>query len=116
DGAQEPAGDTGAQCKFGHPHHVLARSDRHDTGDDRYTDSGQLAALAEVVEVMVDEEELGADVVGSGVDLALEKVELVQAVRCARMSFGKTGDADSKAARIGEVRARAYKPHELFCV
>ena len=39
-------------------------------GDDRHLDAGQFAALAEVVEVAVVEEQLRADVVGPGVHLA----------------------------------------------
>ena len=107
DGAQEPARDAGPQGQLGHPGHVLARGDRHDARDDRHADAGQLAALAEVVEIVVGEEELGADVIGAGVDLPLEVIQLLKPVGRAGVPLGKAGDADAETARVGQVRARA---------
>ena len=73
-------------------------------GDDRHPDAGQLAALAEIVEVGVAEEELGADVVGAGVNLALEIVDLLEPVGSAGMALGKPGDADPEPAWVGDNR------------
>ena len=72
-------------------------------------DPGQLAALAEVVEVVVVEEELGADVVGAGIDLGLQIVHLVQPVRRVGMPFREPSDADAEAAPVG-MRAALVQP------
>ena len=105
DGPQQPGRESGPEGQLGHPDHVLLRRDRHDPGEDRHPDAGQLAALAEVVEVVVVEEELGADVVGAGVDLALEVVHLLEPVGRAGVPLGEAGDADAEAARVGHARS-----------
>ena len=43
--------------------------------------------------------------VGAGVDLGLEVVHLVEAVGRGGVAFGKSGNADAEAARIGGSRA-----------
>ena len=67
---------------------------------------GQLAALAEVVKVAIVEEKLRADVIGAGVDLALEVVHLLQSIGRRRMTFGKAGNADAEAARDPAIFSR----------
>ena len=96
DGAEQPGGESRAQGQLGHPRQVFLRGDRHDPGDDRHPDPGQLAPLAEIVEVGVAEEELGADVVGAGVDLALEIVQLLEPVGGRGMALGKPRDPDAE--------------------
>ena len=63
-----------------------------------YLDPGQVAALAEVVEVPVVEEELRADVVGPGVHLPLQVLHLQEPVRGRRVPLREAGDADAEAA------------------
>ena len=99
DGAQQARREPGTQGQLGHPDHARLRRDRHDARDDRHVDAGPVAALAEVVEVVVLEEELGADVVGPGVHLALQVVELLEPVGSAGVSLGEARDADAEAAR-----------------
>ena len=77
------------------------------SGDDRYANSRQVAALAEVVKIEVGEVKLCADVVGAGIHLALEVVHFLQAIGRARVPLGKAGDADSEAARIRRPFMRA---------
>ncbi len=64
-------------------------------------DAGEGAAVAEVEEVVVVEEELGPDVVGTGVDFGFEEVEFGDAVGCGGVAFREGGDADAEAARVG---------------
>lgn len=73
----------------------------HDAGDDGDLDSGQIATVAEVVEVAVVEEHLGDDEVGAGVGFGFEVVHLGHAVWCAGVSFWESGDADAEAAGVG---------------
>jgi hypothetical protein len=90
--------------------------DGHDAGDDRDADAGQFAAVAEVEEVVVVEEQLRADVVGAGVDLGLEVVHLEHAVGRGGVAFGEAGDADAEAARVGMAAALvelADEAHEV---
>ena len=75
-------------------------------------DAGQVAALAEVVEVAVVEEQLRADVVGAGVHLSLEVVHLLEAVRRAGVAFGEAGHADAEAARVAAVVVRPDEAHQ----
>ena len=102
DGTQQSCGEPGAERQLGHAHHAALRRDRHDAGDDRHLDAGQVAALAEVVEVAIVEEELRADVVGAGVHLSLQVVHLLEPVRRGRVPLGEAGDADAEAARVGD--------------
>ena len=67
-----------------------------------HLDPGQLAALAEIIEIGVVEKELGADVVRAGIDLAFEVVQFLEAVGRAGMPFGKTGHADAESSRVGD--------------
>ena len=99
---------SGPRRQLGHPLHAALRGDRHDPGDDRAVDPGELAALAEVVEVVVVEEQLGDDVVGSGVDLGLEVVELGEAVGRAGMALG-----ESRRRRCRKPRASGWTPLSL---
>ena len=71
--------------------------DRHDAGDDGHRDSGEFTAFTEVVEVAVVEEELGYDGIGAGVHLALEVVDIGQAIESFRVTLGVPGDADTEA-------------------
>ena len=80
DGPEQPGREPRAQGQLGHPDQVFLRGDRHDAGDDRHADARQLAPFAEVVEIGVAEEELGADVIGAGIDLALEVIHLLEPV------------------------------------
>ena len=96
DRAEKPGRETCSQGQLGHPRQVFLRGDRHDPGDDRHPDAGQLAPLTEIVKVGVAEKELGADVVGAGVHLALEIVELVQAVGGRGMAFREPRDPDAE--------------------
>src|SRR5262249_16611315 len=81
--------------------HARLPGDGHEAGDDRHLDAGVLAALAEVVEVAVLEEELGADIVSPGIHLLLEVVHLFQAVRRGGGALGAGRDAEAQAARAG---------------
>ena len=80
---------------------VGADGDGHDAGDDRHADARQVAALAEVVEIVVVEEQLRADVVRSRVHLGLEVVHFQEAVGRSRVTLGEAGDTYAEAARVG---------------
>ncbi len=60
--------------------------------------TGQLAALAEVEEIVIVEEELGADVVRAGIDFGFEIVHLGHAVGCLGVSFREAGHPDPEPA------------------
>src|SRR5262245_51586723 len=81
---------------LGHRHHALFRRHRHDAGHDGHLDPGQLAPLAEVVEVAVLEEQLRADVISPGVHLCLEVIHLLEPIRAARVPLREAGDADAE--------------------
>ena len=65
---------------------VFLRGDRHDAGNDWHPNSGQLAALAEIIKIGVAEEELDADIVSARVDLSFEIVKFTDTVRGAGMT------------------------------
>ena len=62
---------------------------------DRHPEAAQLAPLAEIVEIRVVEEELGADVIRAGVDLLLEVIELLDPVRSPGVSLREAGEQSS---------------------
>ena len=101
DGAEQLGGVAGAGCELGHALHALGAGDGHDPSDNGDVDAREFAALAEVEEVGGREEELGADVVGAGIDLGLEVVHLLKAVGGGGVALGEAGDAQPKAARVG---------------
>src|SRR5208337_5506423 len=80
DGPLEPTRDTGSQRQLGHQHHVLSRSDRHDAGKDWHLDARKLTPLTKIVKIRVAEKELGTNIVGAGVNLALKMIHLQQTV------------------------------------
>ena len=100
DGTQQGGREACTGCQVGHAFHAFNRGDGHDAGNDRYFDAGQFTSLAKIVEVAVVEKQLGADVVGTFIDLGLEIVHLQQAVGCCGMPLGKTGYADTETASI----------------
>ena len=55
DCSQQPGRKPCAQSQLGHPCQVFLRCNWHDPGDDRHSDTRQLAPLAEVVEIGVAE-------------------------------------------------------------
>ncbi len=101
EGFEEAGGESAAGRQIGHTAHAGGGGDRHDSGDDRDLNAGQIATLPEVVEIVVVEEELGADVVGPGVDFCLEVVHFQEAIWRDGVSFRKSGHADAEAAGIG---------------
>ena len=84
--------------------------------DDGHADAGQLAALAEVVEIAVVEEELRTNVIRAGVHFPLEVVHLLEAIGRRGMAFREAGDADAEAARTWRGRARADEAHQILGV
>ena len=113
---EQPGGEPCAQRQLGHPCQVFPRGNGHDSRDDRHPDTGQLATLAEIVEVGVTEEELSTDVVGPGIDFAFEIIQLLEPVGSTRVSLGEAGDPDSEPSRLVGQRARADEPNELLGV
>ena len=57
---------------------------------------------------MVVEKQLGADIVGTGINLDLEVIHFLQAVGRRRMPLRKARHANAKTARLG-VQARPVK-------
>src|SRR5271157_2526001 len=114
DGPLEPTRDSGSQRQLGHPHHVLSRGDRHDAGKDWHLDARKLTPLTKIVKIRVAEKELGTNVVGAGVNLALQMIHLQQTIRSAGMPLAKPGHADPDPARVGNTRLRADVPYKLL--
>ena len=54
--SEQFGGETRAERQFGHALHAGFGRERHDAGDNGHLDACQLAALAEIVEVVVIEE------------------------------------------------------------
>ena len=110
------ARERGAEGQLGHPGDPGTRVDGHDPGEDRHTDARQVATLLEVVEIAVVEEELGADIVGPGVDLPLEVVHFLEPVGGVGMAFGEPRDADTEPARVREIGIRLHEPDQIVGV
>lgn len=100
EGADECRGEAGAGGEFGHAFHALEGGDGHDAGDDGAVDAGELAAVAEIEEVVVVEEQLGADVVGACVDFGFQQFQFAHAIGGGWVAFGEAGDADAEAAWV----------------
>ncbi len=66
--------ETRAARQHRHPFHHAKAGDRQDTSDDRHADSSQFAASSEVVEIMVVQKQLSADVVRPRIHFGLEVV------------------------------------------
>ena len=71
-----------------------------DAGKYGHTDARQFTAVAEIVKVMVIQEELRADVIGSRINLGLEIVHLQKPVGRAGVTFGKCGHTNAKTSRV----------------
>ena len=99
--AQKFRRKTRAAGELGDPFAAAHRSDRHDSGDDRDPDAGQLAAFPEIVEIAIIEKELGDDIIGAGIDFRFEVIHLDEPIRRRRMALRETGHADPEPARIG---------------
>ncbi len=97
---EKARGIADARRLVGHGDEVLARKDGHDAGNDRYPDSGELAALAEIEEDPVVEKELRADVVCARVHLFLEQLDLPQPVRRRGMSLGVACYPDAHSGEL----------------
>ena len=100
-GAKELCRKSGAAGQLGDPLAAAHRRDRHDPGDDRNANAGELAAFAEIVEVAVIEEKLRDDVVRARIDLRFEVLHFHESIRRRGMPFRESGHAYPKAARIG---------------
>ena len=74
EGFEEFGGEAGAGGKVGHTFEAGEAGDGHDACDDWDVDACEMAALAEVVEVAIVEEKLGADVVGALIDFGFEVI------------------------------------------
>src|SRR5579864_3112813 len=101
------------QRQLSHPNHTRLRRDGHDARDDRHGNPLELAALTEIVEVAIHEEELGADIVSAGVNLLFQVIHLLEPVRCLGMPLRKPGHADTKAARVAGDVQRLDEPYQL---
>ena len=99
-GTQQLGGNASAECKLRHALHAAERRDGHDSRDNGHVNACQLTAFAKIVEIMVIEEELGADIVRSGVDFGLEVIHLFQPVWSVRMTLRKSGDANPKTSAV----------------
>lgn len=100
EGFEEFGGEAAAAGEFRHALHRREARDRHDSRDDRCFDSGDGTAFAEVVEVMVVEEKLGADVVRARVHLGFQVVHFEQAIGRGRVTFRKSRNADAKSSLV----------------
>lgn len=80
------------------------RRDGHDAGDDGDVDAGEITAFAEVEEVVVVEEELGADVVRAGVDFLLQVIHLEKPVGRFGVSFWEASDSDPERVVVAGVK------------
>ena len=97
---EEFRGEAATAGEFGHAFHRAEAGDGHDAGDDGGADSCQRAAVAEVVEIVIIEEKLGADIVGTGLHLGFEVVHFEQAVGGGWVAFGKSRNADAKSSLV----------------
>lgn len=105
DGPQEPGGEPRAQCEVGHAEHPLSGGDGHDARHDGHVDAGEAAAVAVVVEVMVIKKKLRADVIGAGVDLALQVLHFNETVGRfgVALRVARDADAHSREMRFDEL-------------
>lgn len=60
-----------------------------------------MATIPVIKEIMVVEKQLGADVIGTGIDLGFHVIEFVDTIRSGGVAFREAGDADTEAAWIG---------------
>lgn len=100
EGTQELGGKSASRCQVGHSVHPRKGGDGHNSCHDGQVDSGEVATVPVIKEVVIVEKELSADVVGACVGLRLEMVHLCQAILCRRMSLWKPGHPDLKGMGV----------------
>lgn len=100
EGAEEAGGKVTSGSQFRHSGHSADGGDGHDAGDDGDVDPGEGATIPVVKEVVIIEEELGADVVRPGIDLLLEVVHFLESILGGGVSFRKAGDADGEGVGV----------------
>src|SRR5262249_21633598 len=87
--------------------------DGNDPGDDWHLDPGQVAALGEVVEVAIVEEQLRANVIGAGGHLSFQVVHFQKPVRRSRVSLWEARHADPESARVRNVFPALDERHQV---
>lgn len=75
--------------------------DGKDAGDEGNVDGTPGETVAEAMEALVVEEELGDEEIGSGLDFLLEVVQILLAVGTLDVPFGVGGGGDAEASREG---------------
>src|SRR5437870_4009361 len=80
---------------------------RHDAGDDRILDPHLPGLIAETIKILVVEEKLRDDEITTGIELALQILQIARAIQALRMSLRVSGHADT------EVMAASHETGQL---